>query len=119
MAHVRHQVGRVLGISDSHSIGLEQGFFDLGMDSLMAVEFRGCLQKSLGISVSSNVIFNYPKIEAIVTYLIQNHLESYFQKIDEIKVDEIKHINNLAEQLENMSQEKIVELLAEELDFKN
>ncbi|NEO73021.1 type I polyketide synthase [Moorena sp. SIO3H5] len=75
VAHVRHQVGRVLGISDSHSIGLEQGFFDLGMDSLTSVELRNKLQTSLGCSMPSTLAFDYPTVRDVVDYLAQYVLE--------------------------------------------
>ncbi|NEO73738.1 KR domain-containing protein, partial [Moorena sp. SIO3H5] len=51
VAYVRLLVAKVLGISDSHSIGLEQGFFDLGMDSLASLELRNSLQTEIGVNI--------------------------------------------------------------------
>ena len=47
------------------------GFFDLGMDSLMAVEFRNRLNRALAgaCTVSNTVVFDYPNIEVLATHL--------------------------------------------------
>ena len=47
------------------------GFFDLGMDSLMAVELRNRLNRALaGIcTVSNTAVFDYPDIEALARHL--------------------------------------------------
>lgn len=47
------------------------GFFDLGMDSLMAVEFRNRLNRALSgaCSVSNTVVFDYPNIEVLASHL--------------------------------------------------
>ena len=47
------------------------GFFDLGMDSLMAVEFRNRLNRALtgACSVSNTVVFDYPDIEVLARHL--------------------------------------------------
>lgn len=48
------------------------GFFDLGMDSLMAVEFRNRLNRALSdaCTVSNTVVFDYPNIEDLAGHLI-------------------------------------------------
>ena len=47
------------------------GFFDLGMDSLMAVEFRNRLNRALtgACTVSNTVVFDYPDIEVLARHL--------------------------------------------------
>ena len=45
-------VGRVLGFPEGRRLALDQGFFDAGMDSLMATDLRNRLQKRLGRPVS-------------------------------------------------------------------
>ena len=47
------------------------GFFDLGMDSLMAVEFRNRLNRSLaGEYVASNtIVFDFPNVEDLAQHL--------------------------------------------------
>ena len=47
------------------------GFFDLGMDSLMAVELRNRLNRALAgaCTVSNTVVFDYPDIEVLAKHL--------------------------------------------------
>jgi 8-amino-7-oxononanoate synthase len=78
--HVRHQLARVLGFSQAKQIDPIQNFSDLGMDSLMAVELKNNLQVSLDLSFSNNVAVDYPTVELLTNYLLQ-----------EIRLDEITH----------------------------
>jgi myxalamid-type polyketide synthase MxaE and MxaD len=74
-AHLRSQVGTILGYDRSREIELEQGLFDMGMDSLMAMELRGQLQRSLAVPLPSTLTFNYPTIKALVDYLLSDAFE--------------------------------------------
>jgi hypothetical protein len=53
---------------------LDQALFDMGMDSLMAVELKGRLERSLGVPLPSTLTFNYPTIEALASYLLSEAL---------------------------------------------
>jgi len=74
IAHVRSQTGSILGFDLSREIELDQGLFDMGMDSLMAVELKGRLERSLGVPLPSTLTFNYPTIKALVDYLLSDAL---------------------------------------------
>ncbi|MBD2091227.1 type I polyketide synthase [Microcoleus sp. FACHB-1515] len=71
MAHVRSQIAKVLGLSSADAIDPQQGFSDLGMDSLMSVELRSRLQTSLECIVPTSLAFDYPTVEAMVDYLLE------------------------------------------------
>jgi acyl transferase domain-containing protein/acyl carrier protein/ubiquinone/menaquinone biosynthesis C-methylase UbiE len=74
IAHLRSQASSVLGFDLSREIELEQGLFDMGMDSLMAVELKGRLERSLGLPLPSTLTFNYPTINALANYLLSEAL---------------------------------------------
>jgi natural product biosynthesis luciferase-like monooxygenase protein len=46
-----------------------RGFFEMGMDSLMAIEIKNRLQAELGIPLRATVVFNYPNITALAAFL--------------------------------------------------
>ncbi len=68
--HLRTQISQILGFQ-ADEIDAEAGFFDLGMDSLTSVELKNRLQKSLGISLSSTIIFDRPNLNTLVDYLLE------------------------------------------------
>ena len=67
------EVAQVLGLDNSAELSRDKGFFDLGMDSIMAVELQKRLQAQLGngIELKANLSFDYPTIEAMRDYLYE------------------------------------------------
>lgn len=49
----------------------ETGFFDLGIDSLIAVELKEKLESGLSLSLSSTLIFDYPNMKALTSILLE------------------------------------------------
>jgi myxalamid-type polyketide synthase MxaE len=72
IAHLRSQASSILGFELSREIELEKGLFEMGMDSLMAMEFKGRLQRSLAVPLPSTLTFNYPTIRALADYLLSD-----------------------------------------------
>jgi acyl transferase domain-containing protein/acyl carrier protein len=69
VAEIRAVVADVLRLDSARLRDLREGFFDLGMDSLMAVELRNRLETSFGIGLPSTLTFNYPNIEAVAKFV--------------------------------------------------
>ncbi|MGQ4806993.1 hypothetical protein NKDENANG_00331 [Candidatus Entotheonellaceae bacterium PAL068K] len=78
VAHVCSQVAQVLGHQEGTAMAPSQGFFDLGMDSLMSVELRNRLQISLAYPLPATLAFDYPTVEALVDYLAADVLDLEF-----------------------------------------
>jgi len=106
--HVNLEVAQVLGLNSSASINPQQGFFDLGMDSLTSVELRNKLQKSLNCDLPPTLLFKCSNIEDLVDYLGKTlGLETH--------ATEIKTVPKSETSLENLSESEVAELLAQEL----
>ncbi|NEP52032.1 MAG: SDR family NAD(P)-dependent oxidoreductase, partial [Moorea sp. SIO3C2] len=82
VGHIREQLGKVLGWSSSHTLDPYQGFFDIGIDSLTSLELKNRLQTSLGRSLSSTLIFDYPTIDALAGYLVSEMFTEEEQETD-------------------------------------
>ncbi|PZN81691.1 MAG: short-chain dehydrogenase [Candidatus Methylumidiphilus alinenensis] len=67
--HLKIEVARVLGAQELPAA--RRGFFDMGMDSLMALQLSNRLQSSLGIVLPSTLVFEYPSVEALTDYLLE------------------------------------------------
>jgi malonyl CoA-acyl carrier protein transacylase len=65
---VRAEVARVIGLGDPSEVDTSRGLFELGMDSLMAVELRTSLEKRAGRPLSATLTFNYPNVTALAGF---------------------------------------------------
>jgi acyl transferase domain-containing protein/acyl carrier protein len=68
-AFVREAVATTLAIADPQTVSLEDGLFNLGMDSLMALDLHRRLEQGIGRGLPSTLTFNHPNIRALVRYL--------------------------------------------------
>ena len=76
IAHIQTELVKLLGI-DSSELEPQQGFLDLGMDSLMAVELKNRLESTLSCSLPATLVFDYPTIEALVDYLLKEAIAAF------------------------------------------
>jgi acyl transferase domain-containing protein/acyl carrier protein len=67
--YIRAEVARIIGL-DSSELDESRGLFEMGMDSLMAVELRHMLGNRLGRELPVTLTFNYPNVAALTQYLL-------------------------------------------------
>jgi acyl transferase domain-containing protein/NADPH:quinone reductase-like Zn-dependent oxidoreductase/NAD(P)-dependent dehydrogenase (short-subunit alcohol dehydrogenase family) len=64
----------VLGMASGKPIDPSMPLGDLGLDSLLAVELRNTLSAAVGQSLSATLLFDYPTIDAISDYFVNDIL---------------------------------------------
>ena len=69
LLHVEGEVRKIMGLADARAIDGKQGFFELGMDSLMALDLKNRLQQSLRHPLPPTFLFNYPNLDSLQSYL--------------------------------------------------
>jgi phthiocerol/phenolphthiocerol synthesis type-I polyketide synthase B len=67
--HVTALVARVMGLDSPSLLDPGAGFFQFGMDSLMAVTLQRALSDTLGQTMPASVVFDYPTVDALTEYL--------------------------------------------------
>jgi acyl transferase domain-containing protein/thioesterase domain-containing protein/acyl carrier protein len=63
------EIKRVLGLPPTQEINEEAGFFEMGMDSLMALELKNRLQNLMGKTLPQTLSFDYPTLGKLSAYL--------------------------------------------------
>jgi myxalamid-type polyketide synthase MxaB len=71
-AHAHRQVAEVLGLNPANPLDPRQSLFELGMDSLTALEIKNRFQTSLGCQVPAGLLLDRPSLDGLVDYLAIN-----------------------------------------------
>lgn len=111
LAHLREQVAGVLGLPSGMPIEKRQRLFDMGLESLTALDLKARLEKSLGTSLRSTLIFDYPTLEAL-----SDHLGREVLKLDAAPLPVPAEMAAGADPLAGLSTEEVARRLAEELE---
>jgi acyl transferase domain-containing protein/NADPH:quinone reductase-like Zn-dependent oxidoreductase/acyl carrier protein len=70
-AHLSERALHVLGLDTGTPVDPKTPLKDLGLDSLMAVELRNALTRSIGRPLSATLLFDYPTVAALTTHLMR------------------------------------------------
>jgi acyl carrier protein len=113
--HVLQLALRVLGFSPGRRVDPQQPLNELGLDSLMAIEFRNLLASEVGQNLPSTLLFNYPTIEDVVGY-VRGLL---FQDAKQAQQPVQRCANDPLEFVEELSDEDVDRMLAQKLGVPN
>tara|TARA_R100000365_G_C2748646_1_gene80944 strand:+ start:6277 stop:12678 length:6402 start_codon:yes stop_codon:yes gene_type:complete len=98
----------IIGMDDSEEIGRAEPLKDLGLDSLMAVELRNDLARTLGLRLSATLLFDYPTIDRLCHYLSEQFSPTLNEKPGSVGDD--------TDDLDHLSDKELAELLEAELN---
>ncbi|SHN35299.1 type I polyketide synthase [Rhizobacter sp. OV335] len=70
-AHLAERALHVLGLDAGTPVDPKTPLKDLGLDSLMAVELRNALTRSIGRPLSATLLFDYPTLAALTAHLMR------------------------------------------------
>ncbi|MFI9639156.1 SDR family NAD(P)-dependent oxidoreductase [Micromonospora sp. NPDC051925] len=68
---VRAEVAAVLGYRAAHHVEADQGLFEIGFDSLTAIELRNRLRDITDRKIAANLVFAHPTPERIAAHLYE------------------------------------------------
>lgn len=102
--HIRGMLAQVMGLDEQDAPSPQQGFFEMGLDSLMAIELRNRLGTSLGQVLPATIVFQYPTIAALADHIVPQALPP--------------QAGPAPSGLDDLSEDELLTLLAQELDKK-
>ncbi|HEY9404145.1 MAG TPA: amino acid adenylation domain-containing protein [Pyrinomonadaceae bacterium] len=91
-------------------VGIHDNFFDLGGHSLLLVKAHSRLQEIFEQDISILDLFQYPTIDALATYLTNQHETEYSQSQDE-QAEKLQEGRNRLQQQLKLSQQAAAERL--------
>ncbi|MEA5560868.1 SDR family NAD(P)-dependent oxidoreductase [Planktothrix agardhii] len=109
---IQSQLAIVLGLDTGTTLDPNQGFSELGLDSLTSVEFRNRLQNRFQCSFPTTIIFDYPTLADLTNYLGESILSLTYDKNQRI-------VDEFLSQVQQLSEEKAEALLLEKLNLWN
>ncbi|MEM9177322.1 MAG: SDR family NAD(P)-dependent oxidoreductase, partial [Myxococcota bacterium] len=80
---LQREIARVLGLPEGELPSAIEGFFDLGLDSLMAVDLTARLESSASLAFSSTTLFEYPNIAELADHLDDLVFANASEPVDE------------------------------------
>ncbi|GGY03053.1 polyketide synthase [Streptomyces minutiscleroticus] len=66
---VAEEVAAVLGFTTTEDVEADRNFFEIGFDSLTALELRNRVEKLMGQPLAATVVFDHPTADALARYL--------------------------------------------------
>ncbi|MBD2523535.1 type I polyketide synthase [Nostoc sp. FACHB-133] len=117
IAYIQTEVAQVLRFEAAYQPNPQQGFFDMGMDSLMSIELKNRLETSVGSSLPSTLTFEYPTIESLAEYLLNNVIS--LNVADPVVVEpqiETEVQTNLLIDIQQYSEDELAALVDQELE---
>ncbi|MEA5529504.1 type I polyketide synthase [Dolichospermum sp. UHCC 0684] len=118
--YLTSEVKLVLGLPVSHNLKLQKGLFEMGIDSLMAVDLKNRLQNNLEKTLPATIIFDYPTIESLIRYIGQKVMGWSKDKNDPKEQSKEQPIydqplEGASTNLEQISDDEVSDLLAAEM----
>jgi len=115
--YLSREVGKVLGLDPaSPPPDPNQGFFEMGMDSLTSVELKNRLETALGQPLPTTMALEYPTIEALAGYIENEILDTSTAAAPSLEAEKaVIESGADLKGLDQLSKEKLLSLLAQEL----
>jgi NADP-dependent 3-hydroxy acid dehydrogenase YdfG/acyl carrier protein len=113
LSHLQVVVGAAMGQDRNAPISPEASLFDLGVDSLMAVEIRNRLQVELEQTIPATALFEHPTSASLGKFLLS---ELYPEpKAAPSAAHDVRELNAALEDLEGLDEQGMAALLWSEL----
>lgn len=111
LAILQKKTMEILGHQTKHKPSIHTGFFELGLDSLMALEMKHKLEKLTGVKLPNTLIFEHPNIKSLAGYMLSLVRPAVQEPEQERELKSAEH-----KLMDKMSEAELADLLLSELN---
>ena len=115
ISHVQDQVAKVMGFCPSDSLDPQRGLYEMGMDSLMALQLKHRLESSIGQSISIIATVEHPTIAALAEYLARDVLRLGLYTTDNKVLRQGIPVEDSFERIEQLTDDEVDRLFEEKI----
>jgi acyl transferase domain-containing protein/acyl carrier protein len=108
-------INKVIGANENDQIELRKPLFDLGLDSLTAVELKNRLETNLLCSLSTTLLFDYPTLEALSAHLKTKMSDLFAADAPQLVAPAVAVNTPTTDEFDDLSQDDLEMLLASKL----
>jgi acyl transferase domain-containing protein/acyl carrier protein len=117
-AFVRERALKALGVDPARAVDPRTPLGELGLDSLLAVELRNTLGAALGQTLSATLLFDYPTIDTLTDYLLNDVIQPPAPAAPEAVAVAVEAPASMVDAIEDLSDEEVDRLLAQRAQRK-
>jgi acyl transferase domain-containing protein/SAM-dependent methyltransferase/acyl carrier protein len=115
-AFIAERAGEILRFERGRAIDPDQALNELGLDSLMALELRNALASAIGARLSPTLLFNYPSVNALAGYLLDQVLAFDDVMSGDKEAPEAPKLDTGIARVRDLSEDEMNTLITTELD---
>jgi acyl carrier protein len=113
---ITEETRHVLGLNADEQLAPDRGLFEMGLDSLMSVQLKGRLEKSIGCQLPATLTFIYPTVHALTDFLLAQAVNLLpTNAIDAGPGKEGNEEHVIDENFDDLSDDEVKEMLSAEL----
>ena len=110
MLHIQKEMVEILRGDINNLPDREKGFFEMGFDSLMALELKEKLQRDLRCTLPNTILFDFPNLNTLVDYLFKDVFKWEIETSEAHENEPVQNSN-----IEDASVDELKEMLEKEL----
>ncbi len=110
VGHLQHAICDILKLDSVERVDLRQGFFEIGLDSLTAVELKNRLEIDFGRSLPPTIAFDYPNCASLAAWLAETLSPAALpaDSAQESTVRPVGPLDRVLDQIDNLSDDDAI-----------
>jgi acyl carrier protein len=116
-AFLSELLGKALKLKNRELLAPRQGLFELGLDSIIALQLKSQLELSLGQPFPATLFFTYPTIESLANYLSSDLRLSEAETQSQTAALETPEAESESTSTDALSEEEIAQLITQEIGY--